>query len=417
MNGGGKADVKVDTQADTAARQTALDSTPTHPGRPLPKAPVLGWSSLWPMGGTDLPSVADLPHRAYTTSGRAALLCALNQLALPPGSGVLVPTYHCPTMVAPIVQAGLKPLFFPIDQEGLPQLDGISAAAAAGARAMFVAHYFGLPKSLLAVQTWCRERGIALVEDCAHSYFGMAGDRPVGTWGDYATASLSKFFPVAEAGLLGSAGHVLQPLNLKPAALFAQAKGAFSVLEYAHLHGRLPGPSHLIAPLQYWRGRKGPQQPTQESNADAFADEPNEAAMFASCDMARASDSPTVAARTLHRMLPEGLIVGRRRRHYQRYAASFAELNSKSVQPLSPSLPLQCAPYVFPLWVNDPVLADQLYARMRQTGLPVFRWDRIWPGTPVDSQDLGTRWSRQLLQLLCHQDLNNSAIDQVVEAT
>ena len=46
----------------------------------LPKAPVLGWRSLWPHSAPALPNVSQLPHRAYTTSGRAALLSALRQL-------------------------------------------------------------------------------------------------------------------------------------------------------------------------------------------------------------------------------------------------------------------------------------------------------------------------------------------------
>ena len=60
----------------------------------LPKAPVLGWDSFWPVGHGALPHVGDLPYRAYTSSGRAALHAALLQMSLPAGAGVLVPTYH-----------------------------------------------------------------------------------------------------------------------------------------------------------------------------------------------------------------------------------------------------------------------------------------------------------------------------------
>jgi dTDP-4-amino-4,6-dideoxygalactose transaminase len=401
-------------QAETAARQTSLDTTPPHAGRPIPKAPVLGWSSLW-LGGTGLPSVANLPNLAYTTSGRAALLHALKQLALPPGSGVLVPTYHCPTMVAPIIQAGMKPLFFPIDQEGLPQLDGISATAAAGARAMFVAHYFGVPKSLLAVQTWCRERGIVLVEDCAHSYFGMAGDRPVGTWGDYATASLSKFFPVAEAGMLASAHRPLQPLGLAPANLHTQLKGGFSVLEFAHRHGRLLGPSQLLGPLFWLKSRRqlGHEAATQPGSSHESVDAN---AMLASCDMGRVAEAVTLIARALHRILPLGRVVERRRLHFEAYSDAFGQAwaSSRGIRPLAARLPEDAAPYVFPLWLDNAAHADALYMRLRMSGFPIFRWDRIWPGTPTDGRDSGPIWSRQVLQLLCHQDLTLEDLDKIV---
>ena len=412
----------------THARGRPIDATgaaPVSPGaradpekaRPgPPKAPVLGWRSLWPAGSSGLPHVGHLPHRAYTTSGRAALLCALKQLALPAGSGVLVPTYHCPTMVAPVIQAGLTPMYFPIGPDGLPLLDGIPAATAGRARVMFVAHYFGLPKSLHGVRAWCDERGIALVEDCAHSYFGQAGDRPVGAWGDFAAASLSKFFPVDEGGLLASAHRPLQPLGLAPAGLRAQVKGGFSVLEFAYRHGRLPGPSQLLAPL-IWLKNRGhvPHDPVGWQGPGGTA--PDADAMMASCDMGRVAQSVTWVARNLHRALPQAGIVQRRRRHFQAYDEAFSQTwaSAQGVRPLAAGLTDGTAPYVFPLWVDSVANADALYAQLRLARLPVFRWDRIWPGTPADGQDSGAAWSRQVLQLLCHQDLRGGHVDQVVD--
>lgn len=342
------------------------------------------------------------------------MLAALQQMALPPGSGVLVPSYHCPTMVAPVLQAGLQPLYFPIDANGLPLLTGINDAMADEARVMFVAHYFGLPKSLKTVQRWCREHGILMVEDCAHSYFGQAGELPVGHWGDYATASLSKFFPVAEAGLLASTHHALSPLGLQPAGLRAQVKGVVDVLEFAHRHRRLPGLCHLLSPL-FWLKNGGPhalESVELPGDLDQHADPVR---MMAGCDMARVSQAPALAARALHRMLPQAGIVQRRRANYTALAEGLAQAPGAS--PLAPTLPEGAAPYVCPLWVNDRARADAVYERMRQARLPVFRWDRLWPGTPADPQDAGTAWSRQMLQLLCHQDLRPADIAHVLNVT
>ena len=57
---------------------------------------------------------------------------------------------------------------------------------------------------------------------------------------------------------------------------------------------------------------------------------------------------------------------------------------------------------VFPLAAR----ADVVYESLRMQRLPVFRWDRVWPGTPVLAGDTGRAWNRQVLQLLCHQDLS-----------
>ena len=398
------------------AEHQAADNSPSRPlphNAALPKAPVLGWRSLWPHIAPAFPNVSQLPHRAYTTSGRAALLAALHQLALPAGSAVLVPTYHCPVMVATVLQAGLLPVYFPIGADGLPELDGIGAQAASSARAMFVAHYFGLPKSLARVQAWCSARGITLVEDCAHSYFGRAGERPVGHWGDYATASLSKFFPVSEGGLLASAHHPLKPLGLTPPGLRAQAKGALDVIEFAHRHGRLPGLSHLLAPTFWLKNRGRAQTPPVEPAVPETP--PDAASLMTGCDLDRVALAPSTATLALHRMLPVGGLVHQRRLNFQTLASALA--GAPGVAPLAAELPDEAAPYVWPLRVACPERADAIYARMRSAQLPVFRWDRIWPGTPADPQDSGPQWSRQVLQMLCHQDLSAADLAYVARTT
>jgi perosamine synthetase len=183
------------------------ETTPAGAERaPLPLKPVLGWTSF---SRTEeslrLPSIDDIKYTVITTSGRAAIYQALLQLRLAPGSVVLVPTYHCPTIIAPVILANLEVAYFGLRPDGLPNLDTIDAATAGQARAMIVSHYFGLARSLAEVRQWCDEHQVALIEDCAHCYFGNAGERPVGTWGDLAAASLSKFFPVPEGGILASA--------------------------------------------------------------------------------------------------------------------------------------------------------------------------------------------------------------------
>lgn len=384
-------------------------STSESASRPLPKAPVLGWGDFWPPRRSHLANIADLPH-VMTTSGRAALLAALRQAQLPPGSGVLVPSYHCPTMVAPVVRAGLEPIFFALDQHGLPVLDSIPNEKATSARVMFAAQYFGLPRSLHAVSDWCQARGIILVEDCAHSFFGRAGDRPVGHWGDFAIASLSKFFPVPEAGLLASAHRALRPTVLQPSSARWQLKSAFDVLHHAHTHRHLIGPSWLAAPLNWRRST----EPRALDNGPVGVLAASEQATMKGADMERTEQVPTLAARLVFGLLPEAPIVQRRRRNYLLWQAALK--NASGGRALVDEMPSDCAPYVFPFWVDGPERADRVYAASRSAGLPVFRWDRIWPGTPLDSSDSGAQWSRQVLQLLCHQSLRPMDIQRSAEA-
>ena len=381
-----------------------LKATP----RALPRGPVLDWSSF---GRTNMPnirSVESLPHTVFTTSGRAAIYQALLQLKLPADSAVLVPTYHCPTMVAPVLLAHLKVSYFGLLPNGLPHLDAINPATLNECKAMLVPHYFGLAQSLNKVRKWCDEHGIALIEDCAHCYFGEAGERAVGAWGDFATASLSKFFPVPEAGLLASAHRPITPLQLENPSLKAQLKGWLDVMELATRYQRLRGVGALLAPLFRFKNFR-----TQTPTAQETAVQPMASTMMRECDMSRIRQTPLSASMALKATLPRGRIIARRQQNFASYAAHFVDV--PGARPLFPDTlnsAASTAPYVFPLWVDEP---DEIYQALRSLKLPVFRWDRIWPGTPTLPQDMGPLWSHHVLQLLCHQDLSTADIDHTAE--
>jgi perosamine synthetase len=392
---------------------------------PLPRAPVLDWSSFAAHPAAASPSVEQLPSLVCTTSGRAAIYQALQQLGLAPGSRVLVPTYHCPTMIAPVLLAGLRPAYFALRSDGLPDLDALErrvfgpddsratdAERDAPVGAIIVAHYFGLPRSLAAVREWCDGRGIALLEDCAHCHFGQAGERPVGAWGDYATSSLSKFLPVPEAGLLGSAHRPIVPFQLQRPSALQQLKGFIDVLEFAARHGRLAGLRPLLATVFALKNQRikrrlqaGHEAPHQQPASTA-------AEMLRDCDMDRIDRAPLWVSTRLKRLLPRAPIVARRRENYTLYGIAFGD--AAGARPLFAVLPDAAAPYVFPLWVDD---AERVYRTLLAQQLPVFRWDRIWPGTPQLAGDAGPQWSRHVLQLLCHQDLSAADIGRTVAAT
>ena len=384
------------------------------------KGPVLAWRSLAPAGKPTLPCVGDLRYQARTSSGRAALYAALKQMQLAPGSAVLVPSYHCPTMVAPVLQAGLIPAFYPIGPDGLPLLSAMPPADKQHHGAMIVAHLFGITRSLSAVHEWCKSRAIRLIEDCAHSYFGWAGDRPVGQWGDYATASLTKFFPVGEAGLLASAHHTLQPLELTFAGLRTQIKGMIDVVELSRQYGELAGITHLAAPLLKLKNgiAKTSAANVASTHTNVEIVDPDGCGlrfMLRQCDMARTGQRATLFAAALHRWLPSEPAVKRRQANHR--ALTQGLFDARGARPLFGPAPDQTAPYAMPLLIDSAGRADRVYTAMREAKLPVFRWDRLWPGTPSLAEDSGTAWRRKVLQLLCHQSLSFAEIASICRQT
>ncbi len=268
-----------------------------------------------------LPSVEDLPYVALTSSGRAAIFQALRQLHLPAGSKVLVPTYHCPTIVAPVLLAGLQPVFYAVREDGLPDVASLSRPAAVNARAVLVAHYFGLTRSLHEVRAWCDERGVALIEDCAHAFFGMAGERPVGAWGDYAAASISKFFPVPEGGLLASARNPIQELGLVSQGVKSAVKGWVDAVETGVAYRRFRGLNTILGVLFQIKNRG--QRVFRVSSDDSDTVDESAAVILENGYMSRLARAPLPIARCLLRTLPRGRVVARRQENYRGYATQF----------------------------------------------------------------------------------------------
>ena len=407
-----------------ASSSDTVDGSTTAATRsPLPRGPVLGWASFKYVSAPQISSIENLQFKVFTTSGRAAIYHALLQLKLPAQSIVLVPTYHCPTMVAPVILANLQVAYFGISDDALPKLESIDPVTANRCRAMLVSHYFGLGTSLAKVRRWCDDRGIALIEDCAHCYFGQAGERPIGAWGDFSTASLSKFFPVPEGGVLASASRPIQGLALQTPGWKIQLKGWLDVLELATQYQRLWGLNHLLTwGFRLKNARHGKHRhahdvahtTTDVLDVDASHGDNTASLMMKVCDMARISQKPSIATLTFKRLLPRGRIIANRQRNYAEYARRFKDVQgARALFPTGGDDLSQIAPYVFPLWVDD---ADFVYQALRAQGLPVFRWDRIWPGTPRLEGDVGPSWSRHVVQLLCHQDLDQAAIDRTVRA-
>ena len=391
---------------------------------PIPRLPVFGWQALRGRRDAAVPCLLDLPGLHYTTSGRASILLALQALGVGQGDGVLVPTYHCPTMVAPAADLGAVPVFYPIDERGAPDLAWLSRQNLSHVRVMLAAHYFGLPQPMGDIRRWCTGHGISLIEDCAHALFGRSGERPIGAWGDIAIASLTKFLPVPEGGcLVMNSGARLPPL--RDCGATTHLRAAVDILEVGALQQRLAGFNGLIlgslAALRRLSGRGAAtatpatakaqiKNSNSGGHSEALHGQTNNNADF-SIDFDLAHRQLARPCRWVASAMPRERIVALRRRNYELLQQRLAGHNG--LHPMLPLLTPYCAPYVFPLWVDHP---DPGYAELRRLEMPVFRWDRLWPGVPQMPGDHGLRWSHHVLQLACHQDLTEADFERFIGA-
>ena len=205
----------------------------------IPTSPVLSFTSFSGDKHQHVPSVLDAGSAEFVTSGTIAIALALQQMKIGKNDKVLLPAYHCISMVEPVVQANAIPVFYKINADTSVDLDDIQARLDRSTKLLLITHYFGFPQDLSKLRFFCDKHNILMLEDCAHAFFGEYNKRPLGSFGDYAIASTMKFFPTSEGGCLVSSHHPITSLHLKSAGVVFEVKAALDALERGFEYGRM----------------------------------------------------------------------------------------------------------------------------------------------------------------------------------
>lgn len=144
-------------------------------------------------------------HAIYTDSGRSALRLLSDRLF---GETVLVPDYICGSVPMALPE-GCSVIYYPVDRFFCIDMEGLETLVREHAPCfLYLMHYFGSLQ-----QRECLERigelkkfGLTVIEDTTHSLFTAPR-----TVGDVCLASLRKWFPVPDGGVLYAADRGLLP--------------------------------------------------------------------------------------------------------------------------------------------------------------------------------------------------------------
>jgi perosamine synthetase len=133
------------------------------------------------------------PHVVTTSDMSSAMTLALHILGVRAGDEVLSPAYTCLSSTAPIATLGALPRWVDVEPDtGLLDPAALAARITPSTRACIVYHAAGYPARMPEIAAICRERGLALIEDCNTALGASLGSRPVGGWGD---AAIYSFYP------------------------------------------------------------------------------------------------------------------------------------------------------------------------------------------------------------------------------
>ncbi|MCU0255804.1 MAG: DegT/DnrJ/EryC1/StrS family aminotransferase [Vicinamibacterales bacterium] len=331
-----------------------------------------------------------------TVSGTSAIAWALRAEGIGAGDEVLLPAYHCPTMVFAVLASGASPVFVPVDERLDVQPAAVHARLTPASRALLLPHYFGQRQAALdELAGLCAARGVVLVEDCAHAYYGVAGGFLPGALGDYAIASTRKFFASIEGGAIVANRRPLR-IAPQPCPMLGEAEALVRTIDRGLAARRR---------VRCWLegGRQGvPEGPPTEEAARREA-QPAEASQG---EVAAAGDRRLAhwVTRTGVRMTNHARSASVRRARFAAWAETLRGL--PGVEPFLPGMPDSGVPYVFPAVLGR---GSEQFAALKRAGVQVWRWDRL----AESDCPVSRRLALGLVQLPCQHTVADRAFDEL----
>lgn len=159
-----------------------------------------------------LASYLGVKYAVGVSSGTEALYLILKALELPAGSHVILPSFTFIATSEVVVRAGFTPVFADIDintgnlsTHSVKTLYEKLLSEGKKVSAVIGVSIFGLPAELPALETFCKDRKLYLIEDICQAFGAEVAGKKVGTFG---IASATSFYPTKNLACFGDGGMV-----------------------------------------------------------------------------------------------------------------------------------------------------------------------------------------------------------------
>jgi len=329
------------------------------------------------------------------SKARYALFMALDSLkGTTNNPKVLIPAYHCRSIPESVTATCFDILFYKLNKDLSIDLDNIRSLIRDNSdiKALLMVHYFGFQQPQLeAIIKECYENNVAIVEDCAHAFYGSYNNCRIGTIGDFVIASPWKFFPIDEGGYL----------------ITNQARDIFLTNRHSSI-------KHEIKSLLYQVDHLHKPATSQEVDAKtfnrcmSFYNDSLEDIMNGSSNLhefipADKINRGTIVNEFIIKHYPHNFNILQRRKNYQHWSSIITSL--AGCHALHPEIDNHTVPYVFPVVVEKE--ACKVFHYLKCKGVPIWRWEDFSISDCGTSKD----YRLKLFQLACHQDLTLEDID------
>lgn len=143
-------------------------------------------------------------NRSYYSFARFAFLDALRICGVKQGDSVLMPSYICRDVLAPVHALGANVEFYDVDRQLRPLLFGGGRTVnTSSVRAIMAVDYFGFPQHLDELLQLGNTLGVPVIEDNAHGYLSIdSNGTPLGQRTGIGFTSFRKTLRVVNGALL-----------------------------------------------------------------------------------------------------------------------------------------------------------------------------------------------------------------------
>lgn len=309
------------------------------------------------------------------------------------GGRALMPGYHHGVEVEAARAAGATVEFYRVGRDlRLDVEDVIARAQKPDTRVIYVTHFAGFAQPIEPLLQLCRERGLKLIEDCALALLSRdAEGAPLGSRGDAAVFCLYKTLPVPHGGLL--LGADLPAPTTRPAPLGATLH---------HLGGQLLQHLELRSP-SLGRPLRAAIRGAAHATVDQVVRNVHTGNMHLLPHELSLGCSPLVSK--ICQRLDLEMVVVRRRRNFRRLAEQLDGLVEVVGAPLAPGV----CPLFVPVRVPN---KQELHRRLQARGVGSVDFWGLGETPFPEIEEL----RRQVLELPCHQSLDDEDIDAVARA-
>jgi len=350
-----------------------------------------------------IPNWEQLQARSVFTSYRCrtAINLVLPALGIEKGSEVLVPAYNCGSEIDAILSTGASVRFFDVNSDTKISIDNILSSITSKTKAIYIIHYFGWPQKLEELRNICDQKGIVLIEDCAHALFSSDSEGWIGRYGDASFFSLMKSLPVPDGAIAIVRKKLelkLNKTNISTTAVECVRLIRRSLIRYMSKN-YFGVPAKLAAGTAYNSSNIGVTE-IENIPDDYFYNESL---------MSNTKISP-ISLGIVNR-INYSKIIEIRRCNYKRVYSGIIDL--KNIRPLFSDLPQGVCPLVFPLIVSD---RNYWMANLSRLGAHPIPWWSGYHPLLIDGPEFqsANMLKNKIVAIPVHQELSDNNIDYII---